>query len=233
MTKFTLAREHLFHFQTQQFLELEDVLTTQQLVDLKQTIENTLLQTTGQKKSFLTLDHLFTVGYDLHQHNESLKKWVTNRQFSEIAATLAGEKVLRLGYDELFPCPRKTSSARCYIDNLPYKGKLSDISAIQGVVCGLVICLQGFQEEIETPLNNSIFPKKEGNMVFFSPEKEIDFKELQHRIGQEFLLIVYAGKTAIYALNEKAPHAHVHKRQGYVFGDRLKDHLNPIVYRSR
>jgi len=48
---------------------------------------------------------------------------------------------------------------------------------------------------------------------------------------QRYLMLVYTHPTAIYYLEEKDPKTHHLKSLGYVFGDRLNDKLNPIVYR--
>jgi hypothetical protein len=48
---------------------------------------------------------------------------------------------------------------------------------------------------------------------------------------QRYLLIVFANRRAQYVLNANDPHAHALKHKGYVFGDRLREELHPIVIR--
>ncbi|QLH36192.1 MAG: hypothetical protein HWD61_08680 [Parachlamydiaceae bacterium] len=45
------------------------------------------------------------------------------------------------------------------------------------------------------------------------------------------MLLAFADFRTVYILNENDPHTHTLKHLGYVFGDKLSDKLNPIVYR--
>ena len=77
-----------------------------------------------------------------------------------------------------------------------------------------------------------IFSAKAGNGVFFSPQATIDFQILfTKRQGFAYILVVYVQSTTVYILNTNDPHAHTLKKYGYVFGDKLSDKSNPIIYR--
>ncbi|MGZ3632751.1 MAG: hypothetical protein ACXU9U_00450 [Parachlamydiaceae bacterium] len=215
MAKFTLAREHYIHFEKQQFLELEGMLSLQQLQQLKENIKHALTLT---KKEYWHTDpkKMFDKGRDLWRKDDQVKKIVLDKHLAAIASDLTGEKLIRLGYDQFL-------SSECSFEQSDVS--LESVSSIQGIVCGAMICLTGCIQEKRSPF----FPTKEGNIVFFSPQILVDFSMFSPE--QEFLLIVYGGKTSIYIHNEKDSNLHAFKKLGYVFGDRLNDQLNPVLIR--
>src|SRR5690606_21568069 len=114
--------------------------------------------------------------------------------------------------DQFFP--ETPDKAFFYKETIPYdtllskKATLEEVSCLQGVQCGVIICLNSLIEpendslpdEALTEASQSIFPKKEGNTTYFLPNKEIDFSQLRHRPKQQFLMLVYTEKTALYIL---------------------------------
>lgn len=47
-----------------------------------------------------------------------------------------------------------------------------------------------------------------------------------------YLLIVYAENSATYVHKNQDLHAHLMKELGYVYGDRLKDKIHPLLIKS-
>lgn len=239
MIKFALSKEQRLHFEKHHFLELEGVLESEQLQHLKKEIDqlsHPSLSKIDEWESLSQTEKRFAIGRDLWRKGNLIKKFALDKQLAKIASELTGEKFLRIGYDQLFPNivseKSQVQSKSKYAFWLKEKAPIGELSCIQGVVCGLLLCLNAPDSEIDTPIiDDSIFSLKAGNIVFFSPLKMIDLSELQKHPGQEFLLLTYAEKRALYIPNENDSHLHAFKQIGYVFGDRLNDSLNPVLCR--
>lgn len=243
MIKFALAKEHRLYFEKNQMLEVEGVLTPLQIQQLKFAIERSVAQAAFLNESLKKLPAAakpFMAGRDLWRNDNLIKKIVFDRDLAKIAADLMGVRFLRLGYDQYFPNPAQgsgltlqNSSPSPYEEFLKVPATLEEISCIQGMECGLMICLGSNEQSADQPSPlESPFALKAGNIVYFSAQKVIDFSQLLNRSGQDFLMIGYAAKTALYFTNESDPHFHALKPLGYVFGDRLNDQIHPVVYRD-
>lgn len=232
--KFAVASEHRDYFQKNQYIEFEGLLNADQVSLLRQGVDAALakhLHLPVTKLNRLTAEKKFNAGRDLWRLDDHVKKWVTSGQLADIAAELIEKKPLRLGYDQYFPVtPVHENIIRetTYDQLLGKTASLEEISCLQGVLCGLIICLtDGTLEGV----NTSVFPNKAGNGIYFQPSHLINFNELRKRAGQDFMLIVYSEKNAVYIMREGDPQVHALKRLGYVFGDKLSDKLNPILCR--
>lgn len=242
--KYTIIGDHRDYFQKNHAIEFEELLTQSQLSDLDESIDEVLagrLQIAQKNLAAQTPHSLFMAGRDLWRTHISIRKIVTSARLAHIASELIEIKPLRLGYDQFF----SGGSLRWTYgqENHPYSQLLSevhslaDISCLQGVLCGLMLCLSFSHEgqsiqlpkDAEAPLN--IFCSKPGSGVYFDPSSPIDFSQLTHRKGDRYLLITYVQPSSVYLLKENDIHTHALKSVGYVFGDKLKEKLNPIVFR--
>ncbi|MBA3237390.1 MAG: hypothetical protein H0T62_03450 [Parachlamydiaceae bacterium] len=241
MIKFALSKEQRLHFEKHHFLEIEGMLESEQLQLLKNEIHGLTRQSSSKIDEWVTLSETekqYANGRDLWRKSTAIKKFALSKQLAKIASDLTGIKFLRFGYDQFLPSialpahstPEESTSK--YSFWIKKKAPLGEHSSIQGVVSGLLLCLNNPESEFTVPsVDNSIFSSTAGNIIFFSSEKEVNFSELQKRPGQEFFLITYAEKVSIYVHNENDPHLHAFKQLGYVFGDRLKDDINPVLCR--
>lgn len=233
--KFSIAYEHRQFFQKEKYIEFDLILTSSQVEELNAAIHlavNTRLaseKSVGKRKTY---EQFFMAGHDLWRDNETVKKIVTNPQLTQIGADLVETRDLRLGFDQYFPNISKkihfTGIEKKYEDFLEEKLTLNELYGLEGIACGLLVCLRNAPEGSD----ESVFPKEAGNAIYIAPDYQIDFSKLNLN-QQDYLLIVYTYNAAYYRLNEKDPHAHTLKHLGYHFGDKLNDKLNPIVYRSK
>ncbi|HRD55544.1 MAG TPA: hypothetical protein PLC42_04015, partial [Parachlamydiaceae bacterium] len=136
---------------------------------------------------------------------------------------------LRFGYDQLFVNSKRDDEWNPYKSLILEPAALKDISSLQGVLCAAMICLKSDTDSVA--VESPFFPKTAGNVTFFSGDALVNFNALMGSGEQRYLMLVYTHPTAIYYLEEKDPKTHHLKSLGYVFGDRLNDKLNPIVYR--
>ena len=246
---FSVNREHREFFRKNFWIECDDIITPNEQKSLASGVEKALgvrLKMKPSTISQLSPGQIFSVGRNLWLDETSLKKILLSRNLAEIASELTEQKPLRIGYTILFPSltlNQKQNSGSSYISFIESMPTLLDMSNIQGVVCGAMLCVSSPKEENpvicellteteslsldETP---TLFTKKVGNAIFFSPEWPLPLDELKTRDGYTYLLIVYTQAKAVFIRQELDPHLHSFKLSGYQFGDRLNDLNNPIVY---
>lgn len=241
--KFATAKEHRNFFQNHGWIEFEEFISNDQLVLINQAIDQVLaerLNVSSDRLRLLPSDQFYLQGRDLWRSNQTLRKFITQIRFGEIASELIEKKPLRLGYDQLFPGRQPTqiseSSLQVYPHFLEHTNTLEAVSCLQGVIGGLMVALGGKQEEDgaseKIPAEGiDIFPSRPGHVIFFRPNVPINWNHLYAHAGQRYYLIVYTQASAHYQLQPQDPHTHSLKRLGYVFNDKLSDKLNPIVYR--
>ncbi len=234
--KFAVTSEHHDYFLAHQAIEFEELLTPTQLKQLQDGVLSVLGQRMGGKRALLdkaTADEHFIIGRDLWKDSAAIRKIVTHVRLATLAAELVDEKTLRLGYDTYLPAPEIPLSSNDFPDPfhrlLLESRPLSTHWSIQGVVCGLMLCLKGSGESQE---KLTVFSRQPGHGVFFSPDYPIEYPELYQRRGHAYLLIVYAKSNSVYIRQEDDPQDLAFKAVGYTLGDKLKDKWNPIIYRS-
>ncbi|WP_068469058.1 hypothetical protein [Candidatus Protochlamydia phocaeensis] len=241
--KFAIAKEHKNFFQKQGMIEFEGFISSDQLALFNQAIDQALesrMDIPAERLRLQSSENLFLQGRDLWRANESLRKLVCQPRLAEIASELIEKKPLRLGYDQLFPARYQekfspSPQQRTYAQFLAQTTNLETISSLQGVACGLMLCLGAAGNtvrESEPALEGlDIFPSSPGQAIFFQPQAMANLEFLYAHPGHRFYLIVYAQASAYYQLQPQDPHTHALKHLGYVFNDKLNDKLNPIVYR--
>lgn len=232
--KFVVSREQHHFFEKKGYLEFEGLLTPTSLLQIREGVQSALshkLHLSPVKIAAANPLDLLPAGRDLWRHNERIKKYIAS--LAEVSAQLIMTKTVRVGYDQLLlPLPQSklllTPIVRppCFEQSI----SLTEMSCLQGITCGAVLCLQAADEVIEAAAD-SVFPLNAGNVTFISADKEINFAELHRRQGAQFLLVTYTDNVALYIMQENDPYVHNLKDYGYVFGDRLNDRLHPIVYR--
>ena len=240
---FSVNKEHRDFFRNNSWIECDDIITSKEQNFLSQGINNALsirLKMKPSTISQLSPGQIFSVGRDLWREDPLLKKILLRRNLAEIASELTEQKPLRMGYTTLFHSnyfAEKESLDPLYTPFINSNPTLSEISNIQGVVCGALLCVSLAKEESllnsETEILNdpsTLFTKKAGNGIFFSPEWPLPLHELKQRAGYTYLLIVYTQARAVFIKQELDPHLNFFKLSGHQFGDRLNDLQNPIVY---
>lgn len=230
---FTVIREHREFFRNHHWIECDSLLSAGDQKRLIKEIPQVLIQRTEVKSSVSTKafdKDLFGVGYDLWRGDPWLKKTLLNHALAGIAGELIEQKPLRFGYDTFFPAVAGKLEKNEYSIFLQSNPTLEEMSCIQGVLCGAMLCLSGNSDTIDQTLKTTIFSTTPGNAVFFSTGWPLPLDEIYQNPGFTYLLIVYAKANAVYMAQKGAPHLHHFKRLGYNFGDRLKEPFHPIVY---
>lgn len=193
---FATAKEHRDFFQTHQWIEFEGIFTENQC---KQIVD--CAQTAPLKR-------------DLWRLNPAVKKAIARREIAQIMSELLSVREMRLAFDEL-------------IDDVPKKTEtLSTIDCVQGLVGGLIVCIQKPSDDSFS----TFFPKNLGAAVFFSPDFPIPFEDLAKIEPGCYLLIAFGAKDSVYIHHPEDPYIQHWRKIGYVFGDRLRNQTHPMIF---
>ena len=149
---FGLTKEHHDFFHKSHFIEFEDLLSSNSMDALEQTVG-----------TLVTSADWMHQGHDVWRRGEPIKKVTLHRGFAEIASSLC-KKRLRLAYDQVIEGPLSQNPLN-----------LIEASPVRRVVCGLILQLNPISS-----VENSLIPKKRGNGIFFSPFCKLDFPKDCH-----------------------------------------------------
>jgi len=217
MRKFAVDPHHRDYYLKQHTIEFEGLISEPHLAELRQNLKSLFGAIPPAK--------YFEEGRDLWRRSAPFKRLARNVAFAEIAADLTNTLQLRLGLDQFFP-PFEPYEP-LYANYLKGGVTLSEVSSIQGVICGLMLCLKAPSKPAEHP--SQLFSVKAGNGIFFDPNWQMPLQEKEGRSDGEYLLIVYADPSAVYIQQEKDPLNHLWKRLDYGYGDRLKEKTHPTL----
>lgn len=212
-----VAREHRDFFRKNGWVEFDAFLSEKDFSTLKDEVDQALcsrLNVKNENLPHVATEQRFKHGRDLWRTHAALRKTVLSLQLAAVAAELLEQKILRYGYDLLIPGQKGRENPHL----LPDKVTLADISAIQGIIGGVFICLDG---EAEHP-----FASKPGHAVVFKGDLVLEFSKAAK---SNTLLIVYTQANSVYVWREKDPMGAFLKQYGLNFGDRLGDLTHPIV----
>lgn len=243
--KFAVAKEHKDFFYKHGWIEFEKFISPEQLESINAAVDQSLadrLKIPLYKLPHHPSETFFLHGRDLSRSVPELRSFVLQARFAEIASELLEQKPLRLGYDQLFPARYSHSdhsfdpkSKKPYKSFIEQTATIEEVSSLEGVLGGLMICLKS--ESTQSPTGKiettgvDVFPSLPGQVIFFSPSTRINWNNFYAHEGHRFYLIVYAQSTTLYQLKARDPHAHYLKQLGYIINEKLTDKLNPIVYR--
>ena len=198
---FSVNKEHRDFFRKNHRIECEGVLSHEEVNKASQgvtpALESRLQIKKGSALAQLSSDFAFSAGRDLWREEVSLKKIALNRSLAEIAGEWMEQRPVRFGYDMLFPSfPLNKNVDSGYEKLVAMKPTLMEMSGIQGVLCGAMVCLSGSTSD-ELP-DSELFSKTPGSAVFFSPDFPLPMEDIKLRVGFNYLMIVYAKAKAVY-----------------------------------
>jgi hypothetical protein len=232
--KFGLSNKQLDYFNKNQAIEFEGLLSSVTVDLMNQEIAKAL--STGLKKPISEIEKhspftLYKAGRDFWRRCPEVKKAITGYQLLNTIATLTDQKLLRLGFDQFIPTITSAYLQEpSYLALIDRQATMAQISSLQDIVAGLIICLQDDQEPVE--IAPKFFPKSKGNVVIFHPQAEINFRELLKVKEASYLLVTYTRDDGVFVFNPQDVQGNHWRDLGYNPGDRLKEKLNPIVYRG-
>ncbi len=220
--RIAILDEHLKFFQQNGSIIFEDLFTDDEIA----AFQNLVKEVSFERRA-TSADSLFLTGRDLWRDADEIKKTIQSRRFACIASKLSQTKPLRLGYDHYFPRVDENNKD-IYQQFFSTGSTLQEISSIQGIVCGLFICLS---KAVNEEKSDSFLPLEPGAALFVKPDQPVNFNEIINNEGSSYYLVVFTSTQALFIVNRSDLGAKKFIELGYNYGDRLKDNLNPIIYR--
>ncbi len=218
--RFKIIGEHRGFYNQNGYLELESVLTSEEISLLSTAADKLLEKRLVDQFEFHSAEELFKAGRDLWREDTIIRKRVLSHNLAELGADLFRKKSILLAYDQLL----RTGAKPGFPQKLPLT--LNEMSSIVPLAGALLLHLSGPQ------IPSEFIPRQPENVVFLSPDMIIPWELFFQLPHQSYLLIAYAAPESVYVLQKKDPHTHALKKLGYVFGDRLKHEHHPLLYQK-
>lgn len=216
--KFALAKEHHDFFDKNGFIEFEELIPASALEKMSKAVRRQVgirLNRLPERLIHESPEALFLAGRDLWRDLPELKRQEAGRNFSGVAAALVRQMAIRLGLDQWIPAGVVWNEGMTVEQMVPF----------QGVLSAAFIALDSSHHENEPVF----FPTRAGNVLFVRADREIPFGELTKERNQSFLMVVYCNRNAVYVHKKSDPLTHFLIGLDYVYGDRLSDHLHPLI----
>jgi len=238
---YSVSKEHLDFFYHHRFIEFEDLLSTEEADLLKKNLDESIakrLNLSPNDLIDLSPFETYKAGRDLFRDNPTIKKFSLKRKFAEITSQLMKKKPIRIAYDQALYSPAthypQSNLPKLFSEDVT----LAEISCFQGLVCGLILCLnetrpsQNINASVDKTLPTLLpIAQKKGNGVFFKPDTPLSLFQLFQETYQNHLLIAFGEDNLVYKLQSNDPNSHTLKNEGYVFGDKLNASTHPLIFR--
>lgn len=222
--RFAITADHREFFSKNQFIEFEEMISLDQITDLKKNAEKTMaarLRIPPEKLKQISAPEIYQAGYDLWRDNAEIKKITHKHSFAALASELMQIVPLRYGFDQYF------AMTKCTVSPYDVPSSLQDISCLTPLAGALLLPLQN----LNSPPSFFPMPLKAGNGLFISPAFSLPWPQLFSTPGLCFFMIVFAMEKTFFRADSRDPHAVSLKKLGLVFNDTLNDKLHPIVLR--
>lgn len=230
--KFNLEKEHSHFFSENGFIILEGLFEGKSLASSKSAVKHSLAR--RLKQSTLGIEStspetLFLEGRDLWKDEPELFPVIKRRSLNEVVYELMHEKPFRLALTDYLPSYDDRNGTLSFpilnkLTERPFS--LTEMSSIQGMIGGVIVCLESEEEDA-----NAFLPTKAGQGLFFTAERSIDLSSLRSEVKRSYLLVAYAKEAAVYVRQVEDFHAHSLKKYGYVYGDKLLHKHHPLLFR--
>ena len=227
---FAVDSKHLEFFHHHHYIEFEDLLTEREIQTLEKSLKTVMgkrLHTDPKHLSYVEPKTFYLQGYDTWREDPEIQKHVLKPQLAAIASNLTKACPVRIGFDQVFRfCAHSTPF-------LKTPCSLNQMSCLQGLICG---CILNLSSPSLVPENTTLpftpISRKAGSGIFFRPDLPLSLNSLFSMPNNMQLLITYTADCSLYTHQEQDLHTHTLKNLNYVFGDRLKDSMHPILYRG-
>lgn len=243
--KLTLGKNHHYYFEKEGTIEFDAIVSHTLLEGINAAVDSAIsLRLPGgicQADSAGHCDKIMAAGRDLWRCSPAIQQLASRSTLAHIAEELMLCSPVRLGYDQLFAFPPSSSdedlashSVSGYLSLGRAPLTFKEISCIQGIFGGLMICLIAPDKAV-APSDDpgpTPFSHTAGNGVFFSADLALVWPQLfAARPGARYLLIAYCEERSVYVQMEDDPNRHALRELGFTFGDRLNERSHPILKR--
>ena len=187
--KFAVDAAHRAFFQDHLAIEFEGFFNSEQVEQWRKLLKEALSKRLAGPVEKASPAEIFMEGHDLIPEVLRIQP-----KLADIAADLMQTRVIRLGYTQYLPSPPvhldKLDQDHPYFHLLQKReGTLESVSSIQGLLCGVMVCLQDGESK------SSVFPSRAGNVVYFNPTVLLDYSLGR---GEYFLIVLCARTSPLY-----------------------------------
>lgn len=206
-------------FSKHRFIEFEDLLSETEAAVLLKQIEAEIGKRLPSPLAEKSPRELYLASRNLWRTNGEIKRLLFKKQIHQLASLLFQKKEIRLAFDQAL-------LTRGVLGPIfPKNFTLQEASSFQNMVGGVMI-------NLGLPHEASLFalPKKAGSAIFFAADLIIPFDKFTALKDLNLLLIGYCSKNSVYIEEKNDPHGHSLKREGYAYGDHLRDETNPLFF---
>ncbi|MDN3504309.1 MAG: hypothetical protein P0S95_01885 [Rhabdochlamydiaceae bacterium] len=201
-------------YRDNQGIELFELISEKDFDKMRSEVDNWRLEKSHEEQ--------WKLGRDLFQQLPSLKKILTKKSFVSVASQLSFKSTLRLAMSQLLgPLEPSKSLPTYYSEALPF----SEHYCYQGLTIAMMICLEPSETELEYP-----FPNTSGSVYFFPVTKEFSMKPLINLKSGLFMLSAFGEQSVLYIEQPNDPLVNKLKKEGYGFGDNLKNDSHPLFF---
>ena len=223
------------------FIELENLLSEEELHEISRECDSLLKSNLKNKHYALseaTLKTTFQEGWNLHEGNSLLEKFITQKKFIEIVSQLTGLHKIKVGFTQVFRTFDKTQNDS--EESLPplfyHYTSLNDVSCLQGIEIGCMVHLVSERAISQDPLVDieqakgilHPLPMHPKSITFFSPKHPFSLDPLPDFSHQLYLLITFGRDNMVYVDQKNDPHTHRWKKEGLVFGDVIPGKIHVV-----
>ena len=211
--KFSISLDQRYFLNQKGFIPFYALLSNQELKTLNDALES--------KKS--------AAKHDLWREDDAIKQIVFSRRLVNLVYELTNVKPLRIAFDHYLPVKskglldtEKKSSLETFFENpIPIQERMS----INPLV-GMFVLVLNTDSDVDGEMSVTA-----GGGYFILPTTTFSLDLISVSPNQRLFLIGYGDSHSQYLYETKDPDVHYLKTLGYVFGDRLNDHMHPILYR--
>lgn len=222
--RFAINANHRDFFYKNQYIEMEGILSLDQVAALKKNADTLLgarlrhpVEKLGQKSG----TQLFQAGYDLWRDSDDIKKITHKNTFATIAYELFQILPLRYAFDQYIYTTQNSQSV------FPQPLSLDELSCLRPLAGALILPL----EDLKHPFPSFPLPLKAGSGLFITPSLPIPWPELFATPDLRLMIIGFGLDRTTFCPDTSDPHAVNLKKLGYVFNEHLKDSLHPVLLR--
>lgn len=225
--RFALSSDHREYFAVNKHIEFEDLLSKEEATELSIALDKALakrMHSSLEKLEYQTVEDLYLHGRDLWKEDPLIKKNLLRSTLSELASSLLKKRPLRLAYDQYIRTGDRPKSffAKDF--------SIKEISCFTEIKGALILKLS----DTDVSLPSNVFcplPQKVGSGLFISSELPLSLTSLLEIPHLKLYMIVFCQERAQYILEKNDPLTHALKKEGYAFGDSLKNDRHPLVQR--
>ena len=218
--RYSITAQQRNFFLTNHYIEFEGLFEKSAVKTLQQSLEAVVMDRADTKE--IVQETIFEHGRDVSRKSTYCKKLLYTKSLAMFAAELCQKRSLIFGFDQYYVAHDSLALIATQEQSFTLEK-----SSIQGLVCGMVLCLQA----PDNAESEGILPKVPGSVIFFDTNCTLQHTTMKEETPFRYLMFTWADSKAVYRHKDEDLQMHALKQLGYMFGDQLKRQTHPILTR--